>query len=420
MSTLHKHFSSRLTVKRRLARPFWCIFFLTLVCTWMFPMVAMGQKKQISSAKENIKKGSNLENAEQTMCTLLKDSANKRNTKIWSVLFDALKKQYDQGNEKIYLKQKYDTANLFNIASRMYQQMEAFDSIDALPDEKGHVKLTMRKENAALLNRLRPNLVSGGHYFIRKKKYADAYRLFDQYVDAARQPLFAAYHYNEKDANIPEASYWAVYCAYKMGDSQKTLHHTYQALKDTAHYEMMLQYLSETYKRDTDTTRYVKTLTEGFRKYPLSLFFYSHLIEFYSQTGQWAKALALTDSALEVDSTSQIFWQTKGTILLNMGDFAQCFDISQRLIQENDSLPEAWLNAGLAKFNLGVGLDKTAQPTKQRNATLQYYKDALPYLVKYRTLRPERKDKWALPLYTIYLNLNMGKEFDEIDKLMEK
>jgi hypothetical protein len=25
--------------------------------------------------------------------------------------------------------------------------------------------------------------------------------------------------------------------------------------------------------------------------------------------------------------------------------------------------------------------------------------------------------KWSAPLYTIYFNLNMGKEFDEIDKL---
>ncbi len=398
----------------------WCVFFFVLLCAWIFPVAATGQKKQISSAKENVKKGNNLENAEQTMCSLLKDTTNRTNPKIWFVLFDALKKQYEQGNEKIYLKQKYDTANLFQIASRMYEQMVAFDSIDAQPDEKGRVKLTMRKENAAILNRLRPNLLSGGHYFIRKRQYADAYKLFNQYIDAAHQPLFASYHYNEKDSNIPEASYWAVYCAYKMDDSPKTLHHTYLALKDTAHYEMMLQYLAETYRRDTDTARYIKTLREGFCKYPLSLFFYSHLIDYYSQAGLWDKALAVSDSALAVDSTSHFFWQTKGTILLNMGDFTQCFDISQRLINENDSLPEAWLNAGLAKFNLGVGLDKTTQPSKLRNTTLQFYKEALPYLVKYRTLRPERKDKWALPLYTIYLNLNMGKEFDEIDKLMEK
>ena len=48
------------------------------------------------------------------------------------------------------------------------------------------------------------------------------------------------------------------------------------------------------------------------------------------------------------------------------------------------------------------------------------YKKALPYLVKYREMEPKEQGKWAFPLYTIYLNLNMGKEFDEIDKVMKQ
>ena len=47
------------------------------------------------------------------------------------------------------------------------------------------------------------------------------------------------------------------------------------------------------------------------------------------------------------------------------------------------------------------------------------YKKALPYLQRYRALAPGAQDKWALPLYTIYLNLNMGREFEEIDKLLK-
>lgn len=421
MTKQHWHSTNGQASDQTAARWSWRIAWLVLLCVWLAPAATFGQKKQIATAKENVKKGSNLENTEKTMADLLKDSTNRQNEKVWQVLFEALKKQYDQGNEKIYLKQKYDTATLFNVASRMFQYMEAYDSIDALPDDKGRVKLMMRKENAALLNRLRPNLMSGGHYFVRKKKYAEAYRLFDQYIGTAQQPLFAAYKYGEKDKNLPEASYWAVYCAYKTGDTKGTLHHTYLALKDTAHYEMMLQYLSETYKRDADTTRYMNTLNEGFRKYPKSMFFFSHLIDFYSQTSQWNEALALTDQALQTDSTNIVFRQTKGSVLLNMGEFDACYDISQKLISENDSLPEAWLNAGLAKYNLGVKIDKKNKTTaKQRNTALDYYKEALPYMEKYRVMRPDRKDKWALPLYTIYLNLNMGTEFDEIDKLMDK
>ena len=37
---------------------------------------------------------------------------------------------------------------------------------------------------------------------------------------------------------------------------------------------------------------------------------------------------------------------------------------------------------------------------------------------KYSKLAPNDKDKWAPGLYRIYLNLNMGKQFDEIDKLI--
>jgi hypothetical protein len=39
---------------------------------------------------------------------------------------------------------------------------------------------------------------------------------------------------------------------------------------------------------------------------------------------------------------------------------------------------------------------------------------------QYRKLMPQEKDKWAPVLYRIYLNLNMGKQFDEIDRLLKK
>ena len=62
---------------------------------------AYAQKKDIAQAREFVKKGNNLPTAEQLMSNLLKDSANRRNDKIWLTLFDAQKKQYEQGNEKL-------------------------------------------------------------------------------------------------------------------------------------------------------------------------------------------------------------------------------------------------------------------------------------------------------------------------------
>ena len=48
------------------------------------------------------------------------------------------------------------------------------------------------------------------------------------------------------------------------------------------------------------------------------------------------------------------------------------------------------------------------------------YQRALPYMEAYRRLEPTQKDKWGPALYRIYFNLNMGKQFDEIDKILKK
>ena len=48
------------------------------------------------------------------------------------------------------------------------------------------------------------------------------------------------------------------------------------------------------------------------------------------------------------------------------------------------------------------------------------YAAAMPCMQKVRELQPDNIDRWAPPLYRIYLFLNKGKEFDEIDKLLKK
>ncbi len=379
------------------------------------------QKKEINTAIDNLKANKDLDKVESSMTTLLKDSSNIRNEKIWNLLFESLKKQYEAGNEKLYLKQKYDTASLFNIASRMFSLMTRYDSIEAEPDKNGKVKLKMRKQNSNTLNSLRPNLFNGGIYFIRKQNYSNAYTLLNQYVNAAEMPIFKAYNYSEKDNNLPKAAYWAAYCGFKLNNPQMVLSNTYLALKDKEHYESMMQYLAATYMLENDTTRSIETLEEGFELYPKSEYFFSHLMEYYSKKSNWVKATVLTNKAIKADSTNLRAWVAKGTILINSGDYENSFRISQSIIKKDSTLEEAWLNAGLAKYNQGVNKEHDSNNFKQkRQQVLSYYKEALPYLEKYRNLCPNNADKWAMPLYSIYLNLNMGKQFDEIDELIKK
>ncbi len=379
----------------------------------------VAQKKEIAAAKEQVKAGNNLDQAQASMQKLLGDSTNRMNKKIWMVLYDAVRKQYEQGNEKLYLKQQYDTAKLFNLTRQLFVVAQDLDSVEMKPDSKGKVRIEYRKEHAEYLNLIRPNLYNGGMWFVRKQKYKEAYLFLDQYIRCARLPLFAHYDYRQNDKKIPLAAYWAVYCGYKMQDPKATLHHSYEALKDTAHYDYMLQYLAETYKIEKDTARYEQTLKEGFEHSPKFPFFFPRLVEYYANQDKLDSAMAVVDKALKIDSLDVMYLFTKSTILLNQGKNKECIAICDQLIAMKDSLPEVYYNAGLAYFNMAVELDKDVRISRKRHQEiLGLYKKAMPYMEQYRKMQPMEQGKWALPLYTIYLNLNKGNEFDEIDRLI--
>ena len=405
-------------MKRKLS--IWKQFSL-LFLLMMSPMVVPAQKKEIQTAKDQVKAGKNLDQAVASMKKLLNDSVNRTNKKIWTVYFDAVRKQYEQGNEKLYLKQKYDTAQLFNYTRQLFEVALQFDSVEAVPDKKGRKNLEFRKGHKDYLAHIRSNLYNGGIWFLNKQKYQDAYKFFDCYIDCAEQPMFKSYNYMEKDKHLPTAAYYAVYSGYKMKNPKATLHHSYMALKDTVHYNYMLQYLAETYALEKDTARYVASLKEGFKRVPTFPFFFPRLVDHYVDNAQLDSAMVVVDEALTVVPDSDSYLAAKSNLLLDQGKLKECIEVSQKVIDVNPEMPEPYYNVGICYFNQAVEQDKNSQNSRQVKAQVEAdYKKALPYLVKYRELEPKEQGKWAFPLYTIYLNLNMGKEFDEIDKVMRQ
>ena len=387
----------------------------------MSPVAASAQKKEIQTAKDQVKAGKNLDQAAASMKKLLADSVNRTNRKIWTIYFDAVRKQYEQGNEKLYLKQKYDTAQLFNYTRQLFEVAFQYDSVETAPDKKGRRDFEFRKGHSEYLAHIRSNLYNGGIWFLNKKKYPDAYKFFDCYIECASQPMFKQRNYGEKDKHLPTAAYYAVYSGYKMKDPKATLHHSYEALKDTVHYNYMLQYLAETYMLEKDTARYVASLKEGFKRVPTFPYFFPRLVEYYVVRNQLDSAMTVVNEALTVVPDSDVYLAAKSNLLLEQGKLQECIEVSKKVIEVNQKLGDPYYNAGICYFNLAVDQDKNSHNSRKvKEQVEENYKKALPYLVKYREMEPKEQGKWAFPLYTIYLNLNMGKEFDEIDKVMKQ
>jgi hypothetical protein len=382
----------------------------------MMAIACLAQRRQLQEARVILKSGKNFEQVEKMMTDLLKDTANQENTRIYDFWLQSVEKQYGAVNEQMYKKQKVDTVNFFTLTKRIFTIGERLDSLDMKPDKKGRVNLQYRKDNAERLNSYRPNLFFGGAYYLRKLQYQKAFDYFETYIDCIRQPLFSDLNLLANDERIGEAAYWASYCGYRMNDPVLTLRHANLARLDSTKLDYTLQYVAESWKQLNDDSLYVATLWEGFRKFPKSGYFFPRLIDNYTAKGNYERALAVADEALEADSLSELYLFAKSTMLLNLGEYAKSLSYSKKIIEQDEQMADAYYNAGTACMNMALGMD----PRNHKKQIKKMYQKALPYMETYRQLAPQAKDKWAPALYRIYFNLNMGKQFDEINRILKK
>ena len=387
---------------------------ITIGCI-LLSVVCVAQRRQIGDARTILKSGKNLDKAEKLMTDLLKDSANLENPRIYDVWLEAVEKQYGQLNEKMYKKEKIDTVQLFTLTKRMFTIAERLDSLDMLPDKKGKVNLQYRKANSEKLMTYRPNLFFGGAYYVRKSEFDKAFDLIETYIDCSQQPLFEAQDLMNTDTRMGEAAYWASYSGYRMNDPVKTLRYIELARRDTAKLESTLLYAAEAWRMLNDETQYQTILWEGFRLNPHSSYFFPRLIDSYTARGNYEQGLAVANEALKSDSLNQLFLFAKSTMQLNLGQYADCLMTSEQLINMNCEMADAYYNAGTACLNIILKMDSR----NHKKQIKRMYQRALPYMEAYRRLAPQEKDRWAPVLYRIYFNLNMGKQFDEIDKLLQ-
>ena len=86
---------------------------------------------------------------------------------------------------------------------------------------------------------------------------------------------------------------------------------------------------------------------------------------------------------------------------------------------------DAYYNKGIAYLNMAViSQESSCKDTQDpqyaidKEKTQELYRQARPCMEMVRKLQPDNQERWASPLYRIYLYLNLGDEFVEIDRLL--
>lgn len=389
-------------------------------------MIAFAQKKEIAEAKTYLKSGKNLDKAEALMRNVIALPEQKSPLENYVLLTDIIRKQYEDINELLYLRQLKDTTQMFSVLQRMFTSYQILDSLDAMPDKKGVVKPKYRRKNAEYLHMFRPNLYQAGMFYIHKKDMDNAYRYMDLYLDCHSQPLFLHHNYTKNDTIANEAAYYALTAAHRQKNYAGVRKYAEWALKYESKAPIALSLLYDSYLEQGDTARAVSYLRRGFNEHPEHHYFFPRLVDYYTSVNRLDTVCDIVNRACELEPGNLFYRLARNTVQLNIGLYDECIALGDSLIHNNDKMAEAYMNVGSAYFNKAIQHDRKfiassrSDIQKKRAEVNAFYEKALPYIEEYRHQRPRRQKRWAPMLYTIYLNLNMGEKFDEIDILLKK
>lgn len=164
-------------------------FYFILLLSVITTAASASIKKELQQVKTSLKTGKELDKAERIMNDVLAKPDNRKDVKTWLLLFDVIKKKYEQGNERLYLQQTADTVTMYNLTKKMCLTLESIDSVERVNANGNENKIKYRKKHAEELFTYKPNLFFGGTYFMSKKMYDKAFEFFSLYIDCAQTPI---------------------------------------------------------------------------------------------------------------------------------------------------------------------------------------------------------------------------------------
>ena len=387
---------------------------------------AFAQEKNVKEAKSiagEVKP--DFAKAEQLINEALTNPETKDNAATWDVAGYIQKRINEKEMENAYLRKPYDTLKVYNSVLNMYNYFVKCDELAQIPNEKGKIKNKYRSANSKTILAERPNLINGGIQYFNLNQNEEALKFFAAYVDAATLPMLEKENLLEKDTILPQVAYYATLAADRVGDKDAVMKYAQYALKDKENGQFAMQLLTDAYKAKGDTAKWVEKLQEGIVKFPENQYFFANLVDYYSSSNQNDKAMQFANDMLAKDPTNKLYLYVKAYLYHNMKDYEKAIEFYKKTLDVDPTYAEACSNLGLVYLLQAQDYaDKAPTDINDPNyATAQanikkFYEEAKPYYEKARELKPDQKDLWLQGLYRVYYNLNMGPEFEAIEKLM--
>lgn len=393
--------------------------FFTLILAFFFLMPVYGQK-ELKTIKKYLK-DKKAKDAMQLIQKLENDTTHEKTLALFSLAKEAQIALHQVENEKNYLSQKYDTIAFFKTTLGVVNYIWKCDSLSILKESKK--KETIREENNTLLQKYYSNLNAAGRWFFKKGKYEDARIFFKAYIEVPR-----AFEWDSTLVNNPSissAAYLYLKSSFFLNDFPNVFTYNKEAYIDSTLRQDVLESLAISSDKLCDTVAYKEYLIQGVEEFPHVAFFFTHLTDYFNQIKDYKTSLKLADSMLMKDPVNPYFMMGKSLSLMNLKEYEQCIKVSEKILEIDSSMVETYFNIGACYCNLAKDVDipgniNSTTYRQAKDKLKKYYQNAQTYLEKYRLIMPEEKEKWAPLLYRVYLNLNLGKQFEEVDQILQE
>lgn len=357
-------------------------------------------KKRFKEAHAAIKAGSGQENIERILLDsmALPTTTDRQKAEGYHICALLQQSQNEGLNMKAYLKQNLDTVKLYQTVLKIYDYTLRSDSADETD------KYESRNINLRALHR--DNLLGGGKFLLRKSKWGEAYPFFDMFLKTRTTDM---------DSIVGRVAYWATICGMNENKPYHVLSHVDTAISLMSEDERpaLSEYKARSFVHIGDSAKWVEILDEGIDRYPGYNYFFLNLMDYYMRHGQIERGLARTDSLVKSDGDRAMYWFAMSMFALAQDDYEKCISMSDECLKRETNNIDALYNKGISLLNMALAENDAA-----RRRVL--YRRALEPMEMVRQLAPDDLGRWGNPLYRIYLNLNMGQKFEEIDEMLEK
>ena len=398
--------------------------FILILFLCSFTATTVYAQKQYKSIRAALKAKNGAE-AMRLVETCEKDSILQKEPRTYDYGTQAQILINDAENVKAYLKQPYDTARFFQSTCKIFEYILKCDQAELDLLEREGQKQKFNKENRQRLHQFYRNLGAGGRFFFAKGKYKEALQLMAYYLDTPLKPIWG----DDKSVTTQPAYVNTAFAyqraAFLSGNFGDVANYSDLTLADTAYRRNVIELLARSAEALGDTVLMAKRLIEGIKAYPSDTYFFTRLTDYFSANEDYTSALLLADSLLQIYPDHLLYKASQTVSLMNLQRYPEGIQAAKACLAMDSTLIEMYFYIGAAycKMASEITLPTNINSKSYRDKKLQMqelYQAARPYMEEYRKTHPDKSDRWLPLLERIYWNLNLGRQYEEISKLMQK